>query len=490
MYGILAENEYLAQVPIKTSGGTYAIWFNSSPAVITDIARSRLTNWLQDNKIPLCFCLETIGLFGDSYDTDILISIIENTKVDKEFYFACNALSVINIKLLINLLNKIISEKHFSSHEAKKVLLSHGIKSNIDDEFDFFIEFLSRPEKELSENVLFLDNLTKFIGNFKLNQFQVKKLIETYKSLKVRQNYNIYYKIWEIASYNQDNEFLELVELSFLKNDSEAIHQAMSYLTCLNELNINDELSKKIDDYFTHVDEESFGLKLNYIKYYLKITENEIAYEIVFETVKKILIDLSPETINYEKYKLSFSSTDRVFDFFNIDENIIFDDSIALKLLLINTIYIPEYDKIKTKVLSKISPIKIENYVNTIKDDYVKIYIFDYLLKNRFLLNTVDVFTQYLPIFLGHHMFYDTIQFVCEDNWSDELAFIFLSNFLNYKWEQISAQMFEKYTDFYAQILTQEQLTRFEQQRDKSIHPLVNRIYKIWLEYNGLGESV
>lgn len=133
---------------------------------------------------------------------------------------------------------------------------------------------------------------------------------------------------------------------------------------------------------------------------------------------------------------------------------------------------------------SKINLSKIENYVNTIKDDSVKIYIFDYLLKNRFLLNDVDVFTQYLPIFLGHHMFYDTIQFVCENNWSDEVANIFLSNFLNYKWGPIDVQMFEKYTDFYARILTQKQLTNFEQQRDKPIQQLIDRIYKIWLEHN------
>ena len=481
---ILAENESKAQAHIKISGGTYDIWFRSPPSIITDIARSRFKSWTKNKNIPLCFCLETISLFGDSYDTDILVSIIENTKVHKEFYSACKALSVINIELLINLLNKIINEKHFSSHMAKKVLLEYGIKSSIDDEFDFFIECLARPEKELSEQIHFLNELTSFIGKFKLSKLQIKKLIETYKNLKFRQDYYIYYKIWEIASYNQDNEFIELVELSFLKNDSEAIHQAMSYLTYLNELNISDELSKKIDDYFTHVNEESFGLKLNYIKYYLKIDKNEIAYKIVFETVDKLLRGLSPETITDEQYSYSNFLTIILFDFFNLDENIIFDDSISLKLLLIDTNHTPDNDKIKTKVLSKINLSKIENYVNTIKDDSVKIYIFDYLLKNRFLLNDVDVFTQYLPIFLGHHMFYDTIQFVCENNWSDEVANIFLSNFLNYKWGPIDVQMFEKYTDFYARILTQKQLTNFEQQRDKPIQQLIDRIYKIWLEHN------
>jgi hypothetical protein len=46
--------------------------------------------------------------------------------------------------------------------------------------------------------------------------------------------------------------------------------------------------------------------------------------------------------------------------------------------------------------------------------------------------------------------------------------------------------MFEKYTDFYAQILTKDQLIKFEEQRDKPINSLVGRLYKIWLEHNGL----
>lgn len=483
---ILAENEYQAQAPMRISGGTYDIWFRSPPSIITDIARSRFESWSKNKNIPLCFSLETIELFGDSYDAEILVSVIEHTKIDKEFYKACIALNVISKDLLINKLNKIISEKHFSSHKAKEVLLLHGIKSNIDDEFDFFIECLAKPEKELSEHIDFFDKLINFIGNFKLSKLQVKKLIETYKNLKFRQDCDIYYKIWEIASNNQDTEFLELVELAFLKNDSEAIHQAMFYLSYLNELNINDELSKKIDDYFTYVDEESFGLKFNYIKYYLKIGNNKIAYKIASETIKKMFISLSPETITLKQYKYSNLVNISIFDLFNLDENLIFDDSVSLKLLLIDTNFIPENDKIKTKVLSKINLIKIENYVNTIKDESVKIYIFDYLLKNCFLLNAVDVFTQYLPIFLGDHIFYDTIQFVCKDYWSDEVANIFLSSFLNHQWEAISAQMFERYIDFYAQILTQEQLTKVEQQRDKPINPLINRIYKIWLEHNGM----
>jgi hypothetical protein len=85
-------------------------------------------------------------------------------------------------------------------------------------------------------------------------------------------------------------------------------------------------------------------------------------------------------------------------------------------------------------------------------------------------------------------MYYDTIKKVCEDNWNDELADIFLSSFLNHQWTPIDVQMFENYIDFYAQILTEEQLIIFEERRDKPINPLISRVYKIWLEYNGVNQ--
>lgn len=486
LHEILKENEQQAQAPIRISGGTYSLWFNSPPAVITDIARSRLSSWLQNKNIPLCFCLETIELFGDSYDREILVSVIENTKVRKEFDRACMALSVINRDLLVIKLKTLINEKHFSSHLAKKVLLFHGIKVDISEEFDYFIEQCHKSEAELVDMQHGLMELCTFIENFELIELQTETLIETYKSLKFRDDFYIYYLIWGIASKSQIDYFLPIVELAFSRNNLEEINQTISYLITRDELDISDELSKKIDDYFSHVKEESYGIKLNYAKYYLKFDQNEIAHKILSECIEKLLLELSPETITYEEYKFSFGSTDRVFNFFAIGKDIKFDDFIDLKLLLIDTKHTKNYDEIKTTVLSKIDITKMENYAYRIKDDEVKKYVFDYLLKTHLILNPIEIITHYLPIFLSHHMFYDTIQIVCEDNWNDELSSIFLSSFLNHQWDPISAQMFEKYIDFYAQILTEEQLQKFEQQRDKPISSLVSRIYKIWLEHNGL----
>lgn len=491
LHEILADNEQKAQAPFDISGGTYDIWFQSPPALTTDIARSRLKHWIKDKNIPLCFSIQTIEFFGDSYDTEILVSIIENTEVEKEFYYACRALHVINMELLISILKKLIDDKHFSSPFAKNALVSYGIKSEIDEEFNFFIELCYKTEAELVDMQYILMGFIKFVKNFELTQLQINTLIETYKNLRFRHDFYIYWFIWEIVSEkSQDDYFLPIVEFAFSRNHSEEINKAMFYLTSRDELNISDELSKKIDDYFSHVKEESYGIKFNYAKYYLKQGEKEIAHKILSESTEKLLLELSPETITDEQYSYSNFLTNRVFDFFDLDENIIFDDSISIKLLLIDTKHTPKDDKIKTKVISKINPVKIEDYANKITDNEVKKYVSDYLLKNHFTLNPVKIITEYLPTFFSHHMFYDTIQIVCKDNWSDDLSDIFLSSFLNHQWESISAQMFEKYIDFYAQILTEEQLLNFEQQRDKPISPLVSRIYKIWLEHNGLSESV
>lgn len=486
LYQILKDNELQAQAPMKISGGTYDIWFQSPPAVITDIARTRLSSWLQNKEIPLCFCLETIALFGDSYDTEVLVLVIENTTIRKEFDRACIALNAINQDLLVTKLKVLIHEGHHHSHSAKKVLLFLGIKADISEEFNFFIEQCHKSEAELVDKRYGLMEMIEFIKNFELTQLQINTLIETYKNLNFPHDFYIYWFIWEIVSESKANYFLPVVELAFSRNHSEEINQAMFYLSTRDELNISDELSKKIDDYFTHIKEESYGTILNYAKYYLKQDKNETANKIIHENIEKLLLELSPETITDEQYSYSNFLTTRVFDFFDLDESIIFDDSISLKLLLIDTKYTPKDDKIKTKVLAKIDLAKIEDYSNRIKDDSVKIYVFDYLLKNHFTFYPVEIFTNYLPVFLDHPMFYDTIKIVCEDNWSDELSFIFLSGFLNYEWDPISVQMFEKYTDFYAQILSKEQLLEFEQKRDKPIDPSVSRIYKIWLEHHGL----
>jgi len=56
-----------------------------------------------------------------------------------------------------------------------------------------------------------------------------------------------------IAIENKSDFFLPIVELAFSRNYSEEIHQSMYYLLSLDNVNISDELLKKVDNYFSCV---------------------------------------------------------------------------------------------------------------------------------------------------------------------------------------------------------------------------------------------
>lgn len=488
LLNILQENEMLAQAPMKFSGGTKKVWFNSPPAVITDIARLRIQEWFKNKTIPLCFCLETIGLFGDSQDIGALIEIISETEIKKEFVTACNALNALDNKLVVKLLIELINKAHHFSHQAKKLLLSLGIYSDINYEINYLIQQLEKSEPELIEAELMhgLYELAEFIGEFELSEQQVEQLLNSYEGFEFRYDLYIYNLIWIIASKSKNNSFLPLVKLAFSRKQPEEINHAIRYLSCLDELKLSNELSEAINDYFCGLREGSYGLKLHYAKYYLKHGQKQTSYKIIFEAVEKLLVEIAPESLTHDQYTLSFGSTDRVFNFIETAKDITLHNSLALKFLLIDTNHCEEHDIIKRMILSRIDVTSIENYANKVKDASVKVYVAEYLLKNHFTHNVIEVMKQYLPKFLSHHMFYSTIKTVSEEVWNDEFASLFLSCFQNHKWTQVDSQMFEDYIDFYAQILTKEQLVKFEQKRDKPINSLVNRCYNIWLEHNGL----
>ncbi len=485
---ILQENERLAQAPMKFSGGTKKVWFNSPPAVITDIARLRIQEWFNNKTVPLCFCLETIGLFGDSLDIEAIIEIIEKTEVKKELFTACHALNAIDTQLVVKQLKGLIDKAHHFSHEAKKLLLSLGIYSDINYEINYLIQQFEKSETELVEAELThgLYELAEFIGEFELSDHQVEQLLNSYEGFEFRYDLYIYNLIWIIASKSKNNSFLPLVELAFIRKQPEEINQAIRYLSCLDELKVSSELSEAINDYFCGLREGSYGLKLNYAKYYLKHGQKQTSYKIILEAVEKLLVEIAPESITHDQYTLSFGSTDRVFNYIEIAKDITLHNSLALKFLLIDTNHCEEHDRIKRMILSRIDVISIENYANKVKDTSVKVYVADYLLKNHFTHNVMEIMKQYLPKFLSHHMFYSTIKVVSEEAWNDEFARLFLSCFQNHKWTQLDSQMFEDYIDFFAQILTKTQLIEFEKKREKPIVLLVDRAYKIWLEHNGL----
>jgi len=257
----------------------------------------------------------------------------------------------------------------------------------------------------------------------------------------------------------------------------------------MDELNISKELVEKIDEYFLNLKGDSYLIKSNYVKYYLKHGEKGLSFKIITETITQLLISIEPETITAKEYRGSFGSLDRVFMFIDTDiaKEISFSDSLAIKFLLIDTNCLCDEDEnVKKAILSKVDITYLEEYAHKIKDETVRLNVSDFLLKSHLTQNPLMIIKEFLPNFFSHHKFYSTIQTVCEDEWCDELASLFLSCFLNHTWTTINALPLGDYIDFYADILTKTQLTKFEQKRDKPINRLVDRVYNIWLEHNGL----
>lgn len=479
---IFKSNELEAESPMSVSGGYYAIWFKSPPSIITYIARRRLNEWIKNPKLPLCFCLETIELFGDSSDIELLVKVVEQAKTSKELVQACRAINTIKSELTTPLLTRLIGESHAFSHEMKKLLLSLGEMCDIGDEIDYFFKQIERTEKELAAQEVMhqLSELVKFIEKFGLDPSNQEKLIEVYKGLKFSYDFYIYQLFWSMAISCRSDFFLPIVESAFIKGNNTEIHYAMLYLSKVDNLNISEQLSNKVDSFFVTIGDNLDGIKLSYFKYYKKYGSKDRAKKIFDGFLTKKLSHLEPETISHEVYISGSIHNFSLVELLDFEES---DDSILLKLLLINTDSTPDLDKAKTIVLRKIDKSKIENFRERIKDTSVLIYVTNELLKKGLLERPVEALETFFPQFLSHHMFHKTILKVCDENWNDDLARIFLSCFVDIEWDVINAQMFEKHTAFFADKLTKEQMTEFENHRTQPINVNVQRIYQIWLEH-------
>ncbi|MBS7829180.1 restriction endonuclease [Wohlfahrtiimonas chitiniclastica] len=489
LYNLFAENERQAQMPMKISGGSYDLWFKAPPALITDIARKRLEEWKINKAIPLCFSLRTIKLFGDVSDLDVLASIINETVSEQEFYDASSAVLSIKQNELVKILNTLIANQGKSSYWAKKILLLLNQQINIGDEFEYFIKCGSLTESELdSDQVIYsLYDLCEFLEKNYLDDQKILMLANTYKNLTFRTNFYYYQLVWRLALCGKPGAFMSIVELVYERQDAEEIHWAIGYLASLDIVNINDTLSNVIDEYFVSLSEGNDGTFMHYAQYYYKHKSKEKGLELIYQKTKDKLLALSEETITYNQYMLEdtfkYSFIFSILSYEGIIDEVDFCLEDSLKFLLISTEHTKsELRDIKFKILSKIDKKILDVYVQKVKDKDVRIYLVNYLLFNDLSENPIIFFKEYLPSFLSHHMFYPTIKVVCVKYWSDELAEIFLTNFIKFEWQDINVQMFGDYISIFLELLTPQQLLKSEEKRTKPLNPLIKRIYDIWLE--------
>lgn len=489
LHKILDENESNAQLPIKFSGGDYGLWFSAPPAIITNIARKRIANWVNNRDIPLCMSLRTLALFGDSLDINILSFVIENTKVMSEFHDASKALYEIDVNSLIDLLNKLIVDKKNTAYWAKQCLLSIGVECDIEDEFNFFISLSDEEESYLAEHIHSLDKLVDFLNKTSFDDEKISRLIDVYQKIKFPHDFFYNAFIWRLAQNGRAGAFLPIVKLAYSRKIPSEINNAINYLSSLHEVNIDSDLSDEIDDYFNSLGGKYEGIYHYYVRYYYKHKSKSLAIELIKQKIDEKLCHLTPESIDRKKFSFSFFEYNAIFDYFhdNIDDEIRLEEDEALKFLLIDTEHLSEKERVvKFKILSQVDRLAISNYVKRINDLEVKYYVINYLLFNDLASEPMSLMEEYLPIFLSHYFFYPTLERVCIREWDNNLAQLFLRCFVNHKWHAVNVQMFERYINLFSSLLTREQLESFERERNKPVEPLVQRIYQIWLESKGL----
>ncbi|HCE2148207.1 TPA: restriction endonuclease [Vibrio parahaemolyticus] len=489
---ILVKNEQQAQFPMKISGGEYGIWFSSLPTSITDIARERLEQWLNNEKVPLCMSLRTLALFGDDYDVKSITSVLEATSHEQEFYDASKALFSINKDMLVKVLKKIIDDQKGSSYWAKQVLVSMGLDCNIDDEFNYFIEQSKNPEIEMAENselMYVLMDLVEFMNKNSIDDDKISILIETYNNLNFSSDFYYTRLIWNLAQSGKPGCFLPIVKQAYLRGIQSEIHLAIHYLSSLENLELDEELSTMIDEHFESLTEESIGTFYYYIDFYYNHKSKEIAMSYFNELLKKELSNLSPTTISREDHITLTLKYNLVFHFLHkhIEDNIKIDDEYALKFLLIDTSCSSDMERnVKLKILNSINKKKIDNFYNDIESSDVKLNVASYLLYNDLSSEPESLIEEYILFFLSNHIFHPTLESICKRYWNDNLARLFLTSFVELNWNDVNAQMFEKYTNFFLNLITKEQLETFEQEREKKVSYLVKRIYHIWLENHNI----
>lgn len=484
LISILSDNEIKAEMPVKISGGEYEIWFQCPPTLITEIARERLNTWKNDQAIPVCMSLRTLRVFGDSFDISNIKLILQETSKEQEFNDAAATLYSIDNKCLIESLELLAESSNDKSYWAKKNLTALNFNCNIDDEITFFIEQGLKSQEELSgEGYMYgMHRFVEFICKNKITNVHIENLINAYKQLNFPSDFYYYNLFWYVANSTKSEKFMPLVELAYVRGDSSEINNAIVYLSKLNGASISDGLKVKINNYFDTLDAELKGLYHNYIHYYFKYGSSNQAKSLLIEEVINTLDKFEPKTITRNQYISLAISKSSIFNLLSKHvKEINLSTEISLKFLLICGEHSTDIAVLKKSVLDKLDRTAINNYVEQINDESVKISEVSYLLKNDLSNTPVILLEKYLSYFLSHHMYYPTLEVSYKKYWNDELSYSFLTHFITHNWNNISAQMFDKYINLFLELFTNEQLEKFESQRTKGVNIHVERIYRIWL---------
>lgn len=484
LISILADNEIKAQMPIKISGGEYDIWFQCPPTLITEIARERLNTWKKVQTTPVCMSLRTLRIFGDTSDISNIKVILLETSNEQEFNDAAAALYSIDNECLIESLELLAEYSNDKSYWAKKNLTALDFNCNIDNEIAFFIEQGLKSHEEISEQgyMYGMYSLVEFICKNKITDEHIEKIINAYRKITFPSEFYYCNLFWYIANSTKSDKFMPLVESAYLRNNSSEINHAIAYLASIDSLDISPKLKNKIDDYFKSLDRELKGIYHNYIHYYFKHGSKDLAKSLIIDEFNSTFGTLDPKTITREQYTSFYFPNASTFHILSkyvseIDLSI----EMSLKFLLVCSEHMADIALSKYSILNKIDRVTLDNYAEQIKDDYIRVSEVSYLLKNDLSSIPLIQLEKYLPYFLSHYMYYPTLEASYNKYWNDNLAHSFLAQFITHNWNDVSAQMFDKYINFFLTLFTKDQLEEFESQRTTDVNVYIERIYRIWL---------
>lgn len=492
LLNILIQNEKLAQVPARISGGSYELWFRSSPSVITNIARKRISKWRDNRQPELCMSLRTLALLGDTSDREPLSFVLEHTDHRGEFFDASHALFEIDREFAIDSLIKISKEDTKHSYYAKKVLASKGIEFDSEREFNEFIKACGETEELLIQsNVMHgLHDLVELLKTTHLDRKKIDTLISAYNRLKFPIDFYLYRLLWSLGRSGEPGALLPLAEQAYLRKIPEEINLAIGYISHFPDMNMSEDLKQEIDQYFEGLNGKFDGIYFQYIDFYYKTKPKSIALELIKDKLSNLLENLTPESITIDEYLyntlLEYSHILRLLDICSSNEACLTEQD-SYKLILINTDSLDDKSKhAKLTILSRLPKKNIDQYLNRIADSNVRAYIVSFLLSNDLSSEPVSLAEQYFPIYLSNHLFYPAIASVCSRYWNDRLATIFLSQFCHFDWPPHLAEIFTRNTHLYMELITKEQLEGFESARTAPINIYIERSYRILLESKAL----
>jgi hypothetical protein len=219
----ITENENWKAAGVGLSGGTYDMWFMGPPVIITDIARKKLQQRLEDTQQPMPIALETIESFGDKSDIENVQKILFDTGNASEFYSATKCLLSLDRKLAISLLVKISSNfgTEALSLYAVKALCELGEKVDVTAIFSYFLTINTKNVKNPTAVNIIVNLLKKHTLPPKAENDLATALTST--------DLHQFDYIWEIATSHHLKSFDSLAWKALEGDNIEQMYAAIKY---------------------------------------------------------------------------------------------------------------------------------------------------------------------------------------------------------------------------------------------------------------------